>query len=103
MPHPKYSAEDDPNWARLGVSQPRLVAAITDAARRDRRVAATIAAGLYENVLVFLYRMSDPDPQNLPPLHGPLLVAPEQPDELPARVDQRDVQVALERLGWRAG
>ena len=100
----KYFAQDDPNWVRLGVSQPRLLALITEVARRDRRVAATISAGLYENVLVFLFRLTDVDPNNLPPLRpGPLLVAPEEPADLPAPVDESDLRMALERLGWRAG
>ena len=53
-----YAAEDDPTWARLGVTAPATLATITLTARRDRRVVATIAAGLYDNVIVFFDRLT---------------------------------------------
>lgn len=97
----KYSAEGDPTWAGLGVTDPGTLAKITLSARRDRRVAATIAAGLYDNVIVFFDRLRDPDPQNLPALEhdGPLLVnAYDQDPKVPNAVDAVIAKDALERL-----
>ena len=99
-----YSAEDDPTWARLGITRPSTLANITLNARRDRRVAATIAAGLYDNVIVFFDRLSSRDAQNLPPsnLDGPLLVDGYSDDpEGPNAVDATYARAALERLRAR--
>ena len=98
----KYSAEDDPTWARLIVTAPWTLAAITLSAHRDRRVAATIAAGLYENVIVFFDRLSSVDPHNLPALNGELLVDAysANPDQ-PVSADPSYVEEALGRLRSR--
>jgi hypothetical protein len=99
-----YSAEDDPTWARLGITRPSTLANITLNAKRDRRVAATIAAGLYDNVIVFFDRLSSRDAQNLPPsnLDGPLLVDGYSDDpEVPNAVDATYARAALERLRAR--
>jgi len=99
-----YSAEDDPTWARLGITRPSTLANITLNAKRDRRVAATIAAGLYDNVIVFFDRLSSRHAQNLPPsnLAGPLLVDGYRDDpEVPNAVEATYATAALERLRAR--
>lgn len=97
-----YSAEDDPTWSRLGITNPSTLANITLSAKRDRRVAATIAAGLYNNVIVFFDRLSSRDSGNLPPLDEPLLVDGYSDDpEVPKAVDAAYARAALERLRAR--
>ncbi|KRF40695.1 hypothetical protein [Terrabacter sp. Soil810] len=99
-----YSAEKDPMWAQLGITNPSTLANITLSAKRDRRVAATIAAGFYNNVIVFFDMLSSRDRNNLPPMNldGPLLVDgySENPD-MPKPVDASYAKAALERLRER--
>ncbi|PKW25722.1 hypothetical protein [Phycicoccus duodecadis] len=67
-----YWAAEDPEWARLGVTSPDVIAAIQSLAASHPRVVPAIRAGLHRDVLTLLRRLSTRDATTLAPLSGPL-------------------------------
>lgn len=75
--HTGYRVGEDLGWKALGMTDPDVLASIQALADKNPRVLATIRAGLYQNVLHYVHRLTTDDPASLPPLDGPLLVDPD--------------------------
>lgn len=75
-----YWVADDPRWAELGVDDPAVLARIQTLVAERPSVLSTIEAGLHENILTYMARLDAPNPHDLPPLDGPLLVSSDEED-----------------------
>lgn len=67
-----YWAADDPYWASVGLANPDFLAYVQRLASEDERVANALERGQQDRVLLYIERISAPDPRDLPPLDGPI-------------------------------
>ena len=67
-----YWAADDPYWRRHGLDDPEYLATVQMLAWEDSRVARALERGQQDRVVLYVARLTAPDPQSLPQLDGPI-------------------------------